>query len=181
MINIDKNNYDGYKCLQKCRENKFPFYDIKIDTIFTVTSVFTLFTSSIIAFGSISYFSSINNLSLTFMVPGTLLAFTFIAIKSIEIICRKYDMKSLKKDFDNIDIKISNKELEKALEKYEEVTPLHEKYEEDFSNKSNKVNKLSNHEKLEVLYKEKEFLERLAINEKYNIPENENNKVKVYK
>lgn len=175
---------------EKFRDIKYHIYEIKhpiLDVLgfsLTITGAFFLGLG-----GIVPYFLLINNFvsifginllscspiiySLIWMGGGTLYIATYYNLftKVIPKVVENIRMKKFQKQYPNFDINTDVKEVEKALEKYRELSKIpkdiEEKKCEHVTNLPDEVKKMSAQEKLAYLESEKEFWEQVAIQEKY--------------
>ena len=169
-IEITEENYGIYDEFYRLVQNS-AFFFTKRETIQWTVSIIISFTIPIfIGCNLIIAFPNMHTLLIMLidifiaMIAGTNL---FIANEII----RKVNMKKFQKEYPNFDITLDVREVEKALEKYNELSEIpkdiEEKKCEHLTNLPDEVKKVSTQEKLAYLEQEKEFWEQVAVQEKY--------------
>ena len=174
---INESNYEQYKLLNEYKIKEFTkcvsgtYYNNKTKNLFKVLgiSLGILYCALMMKFWNLYAMNMVDS------------GFGFLAVLSYSLVgvpivmgmdklYEKYNAKLLKKDYPEIDVNISKEELEKELDKYEEMSSvyvdLNTKKCEHLSNYSEKFVEMTTEEKIAFLEKEKEFWNKVLFQEK---------------
>lgn len=178
-IKITEENYDMYEEFNRLSNSPvsiLPFASEKEATFFNILMPVGICSSIALSMAMLFLFKS------TVLFFGGLIINIGACIFQTNKIIRKMNMKTFQKQYPNFDITIDVKEVEKTLEKYRlsKISKnIEEKKFEHLRNLPDNVKEMSTDEKLAYLEQEKEFWEQVAIQEKYqNIDKEQETQIK---
>lgn len=168
-IEITEKNYDAYKEFDRLNNSPigvFPLASIREEIYFIILGISSVVLPMMITSMALSFFSSL----FTIWIIGFISSMYFNFLITNKII-RKMNMKTFQKEYPDFDIAVDVKEVAKELEKYEELSKIpkniEKEKEEHLSNLPSNVKEMSTEDKLAYLEHEREFWEKVAIQEKY--------------
>lgn len=168
-IEITEENYEMYEEFDRLNSNSF-FFNKRETIQWTISIIISFIIPTFIGGSLVIAFPNMH----TLLIMVTSISALMSAVTNLVIankIIRKMNVKTFQKEYPNFDINTDVKEVEKALEKYRELSKvpkdIEEKKEEHLTNLPDEVREMSTKEKLAYLEQEKEFWEQVAIQEKY--------------
>ena len=167
-LEINEDNYEAYtELLSALKGLCNPKHKVRDNTILAIAGVLgvSALVASCVAAAILEAWQAI---LIAIFVTAPSLAGIVIGVDAIG---KKLSLRSVKRDYPDLDIDVDKHELEKELVRYNKLSKLPkdiEKQKDEHSIEySDQVKEMTTQEKIEYFQREKEFWENYAIKEKY--------------